>query len=169
VDAFFASIARKAEYEEYDYDLLIDFNKIIPVAANDEDTDWRKRNIRAWGTKGCYYFGQHKRDDYTIVFLAAWVGVPGLMLELSRQNPELYLFYTCDLGLEYQYSIGTFLFYNGEILLEECYERGTELYEIFRKDLYPDGESSDEFLNPVINKTRKCELEERDRANKLEQ
>ena len=137
VDSFFSSIASKGEFEE-EFDLLIDFQKIIPVASGD-DEDWREARWEAWGTKGCYYFGQHRIDEYTIRFLTAWTGVPELMKELSRQNPEIRLKYICEFGYESDYAIGVFTFYGGEVLDYICHEIGTELYEKYDIDLSNDG------------------------------
>ena len=130
VDAFFASIASKGEFPDEEFDLLIDFQKIIPVQVGDGD-DWRDARIAAWGTKGCYYFDQNRIDDYTIEFLTAWNGVPKLMRELSRQHPEIKMGYMCELGrtASRKSSIGLFVFQGGDILLDACYEMGTEGYQ----------------------------------------
>jgi pyrimidine deaminase RibD-like protein len=165
VDALFASIAGKAEYNYYDIDLVIDFNKIVPVPDGDEGYDWKTANINVWGTKGCYAFGQYKLDDYTIGFLTAWVGVPELMLELSRQNPRLKLHYFCCLGCECDYSIGAFIFQNGEILSENTHEHSTECFDAEKNAFWmnwPDG-----FYNPAINEKRKREIEERKELERL--
>jgi len=136
VAAFFTSIASKGEFEGEETDLLIDFQKIVPVTSGDGESDWRKTRRDAWGTKACYYFGQRKLDENTIEFLTAWTGVPKLMRELSRQHPEIKLCYICELESRGRHSIGTFIFHGGEVLSDACYERGTESYEKYMKDLY---------------------------------
>jgi len=119
--SFFNSLKSKGEFPDEEFDLLIDFQKIIPVITKENDPSWRDANIKAWGTKGCYYFDQEKIDDYTIKFLTAWNGVPDLMKELSRQNPDIKIIYTCDLGLGQHkdgFQEGTFIFQGGNVLME---------------------------------------------------
>jgi len=119
VEAFFDSIKGKVEYNEEEFDLLIDFQKIIPVEIEEDDPDWRFKTIAAWGTKTCYAFEQNRIDEYTIEFLTAWNGVPDLMLELSRQNPDIILNYTCELDPAIRtYPVGTFVFKAGDVLNE---------------------------------------------------
>lgn len=135
VDAFFASIASKCEIAGREIDLLIDFQKIIPVTDYKDETKWQKEHSEAWGTKCCYSFGQCKFDDYTIGFMTAWNGVPELMRELSRQHPAIKLCYICDLGCGYDYSLGVFTFHGGEVLAESYHERDTESYNKYMLEL----------------------------------
>ena len=160
VDAFFASIAGKIEIASTESDILIDFQKIIPVADRDE-------REKAWGTKCCYSFGQNKIDEYTITFLTAWQGVPYLMLELSRQHPEVKLCYICDLGLGFGYSIGVFTLHGGEVLAESYHEEGTESYDKYMLDLSrssPEGENRDIEIEKALAEERKIEREAAERA-----
>jgi hypothetical protein len=154
VDAFFASIASKGEFPDEEFDLLIDFQKIEPVKCDDSNNDellWRDTRIMALGTKGVNYSGQHRRDGHTIVFETATTGVPILIRHLSRLRPEVKLCYVCELCdvFNLSHSIGTFIFQGGDVLVDHCYNRGTETYERFMRFLYDEefyhaeGEESD--------------------------
>jgi len=138
VKTFFNSIRNNVRYKEEDIELLIDFHKIIPVELDSDDPDWRDKTIAAWGTKGCYAFGQRQINKYTIEFLTAWQGVPELMAELSRQNPDIILNYTCDLDTfspGNTSNIASFVFQAGNILME--------LYE----------DEDDDYTNAFFNDT----------------
>ena len=160
VDAFFASIAGKIEIAGKEIDIPIDFQKIIPAADQYE-------GLIAWGTKCCYSFGQNKLDEYTITFLTAWKSVPKLMLELSRQHPEVKLCYICDLGYDNGYSIGVYTLHGGEVLSESYHERGTESYDKYMLDLCrssPEGENRDIEIEKALAEERKIKHEAAERA-----
>jgi len=147
-DAFFASIANKVKTHEGEIDLVIDFEKIkskgfYVITKGDEVAE------KAWGTKGCYYFGQHKRDDYTIEFLTARNAVPLLMQELSKQNPWIELRYICECYIagnsDPRYlPIVEFIFKGGEIITEEVYSYGTKLYNECKIEIYGEKEKFSE-------------------------
>jgi hypothetical protein len=118
VEEFFNSIKGKLVYQGEEYDLLMDFHKIIPVEIEDGDPNWKHKTSEAWGSKTCYAFDQKQIDEYTIEFLTAWNGVPDLMKELSRQNPDIILNYTFDCGMERQYAVGTCIYKSGKVLKE---------------------------------------------------
>jgi hypothetical protein len=180
VDAFFASIASKVD-EQSGFGLLIDFQKIIPVATNEEDHDWRKTSPtarwNAWGTSAYSCHRQRKFDDNTIGFFTAWTGVPELMQELSRQNPEVKLRYIGEFLMEKQEdesgrycSIVTFVFQGGELLLaRDWYEQDTEEpYEKYLEDLYNDEPRTEEriYFDTLRSKREEAlrqECEERER------
>jgi|GEM_PF-2964697 len=138
VTEFFSSISNKVVLPDEEIELLIDFQKIIPVEIDDFDPNWRDVCWEAWGTKGVYYFDQHQIDELTIEFLTAWTGVPRLMKELSHQHPKVKFCYVCELGQSFEglNSIGTFVFKAGETLVDACYRDGTESYEKFMGLLY---------------------------------
>lgn len=152
VDDFFSFIASKGEFPNAEADLLIDFQKIIPVEAKEEDLDWRKSRIEKWGTKSCYYFGQERLDDYTIEFLTAWNGVPALIKKLSEKFPHLKLYYVCCLGYERNYSVGTYIFQSGITLKQTLFECGSATYDQHMDNLcaYEHDEPSNNAGNVVV-------------------
>lgn len=104
-----------------------DFEKIISPPDCDEYKDlpnqeavrnhpnwWHTWNTNNWGTKwGGYSYETEKFGTYT--FETAWCGVPDLMAELSKQNPEIQFEYTYadeDTGC----NVGRFVFKNGDVL-----------------------------------------------------
>jgi hypothetical protein len=104
-----------------------DFDKIKPHPVCDEYNDipsqavvrnhpnwWMTWNRLNWGTKWNSYC--NSEQDYGIyIFETAWSGVPMLILEMSKQNPEIEFEYTYadeDSG----YNVGKFIFKNGETL-----------------------------------------------------
>ena len=68
VKAFFDSLKSQGEFPGVEVDLLIDFQKIIPVITEEGDLNQRESRWDKWGTKSCYYFGQNRIDEYTIDF-----------------------------------------------------------------------------------------------------
>ena len=126
VEEFFNSIKGKLEYQGEEYDLLIDFQNIVPVEIEEGDPYWWKKTTEAWGSKTCYAFDQNQIDEYTIEFLTAWNGVPDLMNELSRQNPDIILNYTFDCGMDRKYAVGTCIFQSGKVVMESCYNYGVD-------------------------------------------
>ena len=120
-----------------------DFDKIKPHPRCDEYNDipsqnavrnspnwWLTWNRTNWGTKWNSY--SHSKGDYGVFYFeTAWNGVPDLMIELSRQNPEIKFEYTYadeDSG----YNVGKFTFKNGEVLFVYQPEEGSkEAYDIY--------------------------------------
>lgn len=119
--------------EEYSFeinqskDCFPSFEKIILPPDCDEYKDlpnqesvrnhpnwWRTWNINNWGTKwGGYSYEAEKFGTYT--FETAWSGVPDLMAELSKQNPDVEFEYTYadeDTGC----NVGKFTFKGGKVL-----------------------------------------------------
>lgn len=104
-----------------------DFDKIKPHPRCDEYNDipnqdavrnspnwWLTWNRANWGTKWNSY--SHSKEGYGVYdFNTAWNGVPDLMLELSKQNP--------DVEFHYEYAdedtgsnCASYKFKNGEVL-----------------------------------------------------
>lgn len=123
-------------------DIFPDFDKIIPHPRCDEYNDlpsqsvarnspnwWMTWNRKYWGTKwGGYSYEQLKFGAYT--FETAWNGVPDLMLELSKQNPELEFEYTYS-DEDSGYNVGKYQFKAGEVLMALEPDGGTkEAYDI---------------------------------------
>ena len=131
VKAFFDSLKSQGEFPGVEVDLLIDFQKIIPLEIEEGDLDQRESRWDTWGTI-CYYFGQSRIDEYTIEFLTKWNGVPDLMLELSRQNPDIKLNYTCKLGYASRTCpVGSFIFKAGDVLMESFSVYGVDFTGCF--------------------------------------
>lgn len=134
--------------DEYEFeinqakDCFPSFEKIIAPPDCDEYKDlpnqesvrnhpnwWHTWNINNWGSKwGGYSYETLQFGVYT--FETAWSGVPDLMLELSKQNPEIEFEYTYadeDTGC----NVGKFVFKNGEVvsnaIIENC---SKEAYDI---------------------------------------
>ena len=129
VNNFFKSIEGVMEHNGEKYDLIIDFQKIVPVSINYEDPcACQEARFAAWGTKCCYTIGREKLDDNTIEFTTAWQGVPQLMQELSRQHPKIKLFFICEMsGTGINDEIGAYIFQGGEMLHEAYYENNPPL------------------------------------------
>ena len=124
-------------------DCFPDFDKIKPHPRCDEYNDipsqdavrnspnwWLTWNRANWGTKWNSY--SHSKESYGVYnFETAWNGVPDLMIELSKQNPEIEFEYTYadeDSG----YNVGKFTFKNGEVLSVYQPEGGSkEAYDIY--------------------------------------
>ena len=124
-------------------DRFPDFNKIIPHPDCDEYNDipsqeavknsanwWYRWNIDNWGTKWNSY--SHCSNEYgTYTFNTAWNGVPALIQEVSRQNPDIeieYVYADEDSG----FNVGKFIFLNGNILFSIIPQGVTkESYDIY--------------------------------------
>ena len=124
------------------FDYFPDFEKIIPPPNDDAYKDlpnqqqarnsenwWRTWNINNWGTK--WNIMEPEKEDYkTFVFDTAWNGVPELMLNLSKQNPNVEFIYEYadeDTGC----NCAAYKFLNGEVI--EAYEPenlSKEAYEL---------------------------------------
>lgn len=106
-----------------------DFEKIIPPPRCDEYNDipnqaavrdspnwWRTWNISNWGTKWNSY--SSRTEEFGVyTFETAWSGVPNLIMEMSKQNPDISFEYTFadeDSGQ----NVGMFRFENGEVSLQ---------------------------------------------------
>lgn len=139
-------------------DCFPDFDKIIPAPKCDEYNDlptqeavrnspnwWSTWNRKNWGTKWNGYEYQTEMFG-TYLFDTAWNGVPELMLELSKQNPEIEFEYTYadeDSG----HNVGKFTLKNGEVLKGFEPDGGTqEAYEIYF-ELNPDSKKDYELID----------------------
>jgi len=108
-------------------DCFPDFDKIIPSPRCDEYNDiptqqavrnspnwWMTWNRKNWGTKWNGY--EYQTEIFgTYLFDTAWNGVPDLMLELSKQTPDIEFEYTYadeDTGC----NVGKFTFKNGQVI-----------------------------------------------------
>lgn len=108
-------------------DCFPSFDKIIAPPDCDEYKDipnqqsvyhspnwWHTWNCNNWGTKrGGYSYETEEFGVYT--FETAWCGVPHLMKELSKQNPDVEFQYTYadeDTGC----NVGKFTFKGGDVL-----------------------------------------------------
>lgn len=106
---------------------LFDFNKIVPIPRIIQD-----RNlicIQKWGTKWNAY-DTEMIDDYSIIFLTAWAGVPKLIQKLSIFHPEVefeYIFADEDVS----YNTGQGTIKNG--VMDMSYPEGgsNEAFEIY--------------------------------------
>lgn len=143
---------------EKEKNIFPDFDKIIPHPRCDEYNDlpsqeavrdsqnwWLTWNRKNWGTKWSGYC--YESENYgTYTFETAWNGIPDLMTELSKQNPEIEFEYTYadeDTGS----NVGKFTFKNGEILTQFQPESGTsEAYDI-AFELRPDRKEDYSFVN----------------------
>ena len=139
-------------------DCFPDFDKIIPHPVCDEYNDipsqyavkdspnwWMTWNIKNWGTKWNSY--SHRKEEYgTFLFETAWSGVPALMLELSKQNPDIEFEYSYadeDSG----YNTGKFKFKNGAALYEFQPEGGSkEAYDLYF-ELNPEDRKNYQFID----------------------
>ncbi len=142
-----------------------DFDKIIQYPRCDEYNDipsqeqvkdspnwWYTWNLKNWGTKWNSYSNE-EFDFGTYLFETAWSGVLNLMIELSKQNPEIEFNYTYadeDSG----YNVGNFIIKNGTLLKSETPDGGTkEAYEIYfelnpdSKEYYTFNGNSYEYIN----------------------
>jgi len=120
VEAFFASITGKATFTGKEIDLIIDFRKIVPVDENCGVEELQSVCMKAWGTSGIYVNMQKRIDEYTIFFVTEDNGVPELILELSRQHPEITINYMCDLKIDEnnRSPVGEFVFCNGTCIAD---------------------------------------------------
>lgn len=141
-------------------DCFPDFEKIIAPPDCDEYKDlpnqqavrnhpnwWSTWNRKFWGTKWNSY--SHETESFgTYIFETAWSGVPILMCNLSKQNPEVEFEYTyadedtgCNVG-RYKFKAGKILeSFVPENCSKEAYDLAFELrpyhkkyYELFDGD-----------------------------------
>lgn len=135
-----------------------DFDKIIPTpvcdayndipnqqAVSDDPNWWYTWNIDNWETKwNCYSCVELEYGTY--MFQTAWNGVPKLMLELSKQNPNIEFEYTYadeDSGR----NVAHFILKNGEFTYEHIPIGGSkEAYDIYF-ELNPNSKKYYEFIN----------------------
>lgn len=169
VAQIFSDISGRMEHDGGTMDLVIDFAKIRPLPPDVEAG--RGDCFDYWGTT-CYAFGQRKIDEYTIEFLTAWNGAPGLMRELSAQYPDVGMRYLHGAMMtDHGWVCGDYELLAGRILAGSAPARGTAAYEaisaLFDEAPRPTGQA--ETPHPKAPPTRKgtgdselCALGERD-------
>lgn len=113
-----------------------DFNKIIPQPdeiLNDNlegvFPEWYHWRIDNWGTKW-NALEPHQENYNTFIFETAWSGVPNLILEMSKQSPEVLIKYEYadeDTGS----NCAEYIFKGGETIKVNEPEKGSkEAYEL---------------------------------------